>query len=131
MNELRKVVKKLRLATTLVKLLPFVCAAFYIICLITYLWGSDAVLFYVDSLFYISPLMVGVIWILGAVFECCKWHRLQCAILLMPTIASYLDVWFDFSAIASWINWATLSVVVVGSLYNAYRMFWQDGQTDE
>lgn len=131
MNELRKVAKKLRLATMLVKLLPFVCAAFYIICLITYLCGSDAVLFYVDSLFYISPLMVGVIWIFGAVFEMCKWHRLQCVILLMPTLASYLDVWFDFSAIASWINWATLSVVVIGSLYNAYRMFWKNGEENE
>lgn len=128
MNELRKVAKKLRLATMLVKLLPFVCAIFYIICLFTYLWGNDNVLFYVDSLFYISPLMVGVIWMLGVVFECCKWHRLQCAILLMPTLASYLDVWFDFTAIAAWVNWATLSVVVVSSLYNAYRMFWDNGK---
>ena len=130
-NELRTVAKKLRLATMLAKIAPFVYAAFYTICLLTYLFGGDVALFYVDALFYVSPLMVAFIYALGVVFECCKWHRLQCVVLLLPTLASFLDVWFDLSAVAIWVNIGMLVIVLASSLLNAYKMFVCDGTRDE
>ena len=131
MNELRKIAKKLRLATALVKIAPFVCAIFYVVSLIVYIFGSNMALFVVDSLFYVSPIAVVFIYALGVIFECCQWHRLQCGVLFIPTMTSFLDVMLDFTPVATWVNWATMIIVISGSLYNAYRMFWQDGKADE
>lgn len=131
-NELRKVAKKLRLATMLVKLIPFVSAAVYALCLLVYMFGNDTILLVVDSLFYISPLMVLLMYVLGVVFECCVWHRIQCVILLLPTIISLADgLWLDLSSIATIINMSMTGLLVCASSYNAYRMFCCDGTRDE
>lgn len=132
MNELRNVAKKMRYATAIVKIAPFVCAIAYAVCIIAYLWAGDTFLFLLDTLFYTSPMMVALMYVMGVVFEMCKWHKLECLILLLPTIVSLLDViLLDLSVAATWINWVLTAIVVLGSLYNAYRMFWQDGKADE
>ena len=132
MDELRSVAKRIRYATMLTKIAPFVCALVYVVCILAYLIMTDTALFIVDTLFYVSPLTVLLIYAFGVVFKCCKWHKLQCALLLLPTIISLVDgLIYELSAVATWINWAVTAVIIGGSLHNAYRIFWDNGKADE
>lgn len=115
----------------LTKIAPFLCAGLYVVCILAYLIMNDMVLFIIDTLFYVSPLTVLLIYAFGVVFKCCKWHKLQCGLLLLPTIISLFDVLvYELTAVGTWVNWAVTAIIICGSLYNAYRMFWQDGKAD-
>lgn len=132
MDELRNVAKRIRYATMLTKIAPFLCAVVYVVCILAYLIMNDTVLFIIDTLFYVSPLTVLLIYSFGVVFKCCKWHKLQCALLVLPTIISLFDcLVYELSAIATWMNWAITAIIACGSLYNAYRMFWKNGEENE
>lgn len=110
--------------TTTVKTFPF----FYALGLILY-WLIAPTLSYevistVDSLILLSAVMVVFLIRLSYCVKLCKWHRLQCALPLLPQAIAQIDEnIYEFGEYVSAVNYATTGIVFTLSLINAYFVF--------
>lgn len=106
--------------TITVKTFPF----FYAIVLILF-WLIAPILSYevistVDSLIFLSVVMVGFLIRLSYCVKLCKWHRLQCALPLLPqAIAQFDEYIYEFGEYVSAVNYASTGLVFTLSLVNA------------
>ena len=118
------VVSILRKTTRIVKIAPFVLVAMYMIAMIGYLFFSDVVAVTLDTLFYVSPLGVILLWMLSKALKMCNWHRLECALPLVPQVPIFFDDYinqFDYAGAA--INICVVGLLFLLSLLNAYFVF--------
>lgn len=114
----------LRKVTRIVKIAPFVLVSMYMGAMIGYLFFSDIVATTLDTLFYVSPLVIILLWMLSRALKMCNWHRLECVLPLVPQLPIFFDDYisqFDYAG-------AVVNVCVVGllfllSLVNAYFVF--------
>lgn len=115
-----------------VKIAPFVFTVGHIVCLILYLSGGDNVLLLADTMFYTSPMTIGLLLILSKIYQLCKWHRLQCFIPLFPVLVGVMDKFVvELSATLTYINIYTCLIMFVLTLLNAYKMFLCNGKDRE
>lgn len=78
----------------------------------------------IDSLIFVSALMVLFLIRLSYCVKLCIWHRLQCALPLLPQILAQVDEHiYEFGLYTSIINYSTIAVVFILSLVNAYFVF--------
>lgn len=77
-----------------------------------------------DSLIFLSAIMVVFLIRLSYCVKLCIWHRLQCALPLLPQAIAQIDeLFYEFGIYTSIINHATIAVVFILSLVNAYFVF--------
>ena len=116
-----KIVKRV---TIIVKLFPF----YYALGLILF-WLIAPTLTYTtlhiaDSLIYASVIMVLFQICLSYSVKLCIWHRLQCALPLLPQAIAQVDEHiYEFGIYTSVINYLTIGIVFTLSLINAYFVF--------
>ena len=118
------VVSILREVTRTVKIAPFVLVTMYMFAMVGYMLFSDAVAVTLDTLFYVSPLVVILLWMLSKALKMCNWHRLECVLPLVPQVPIFFDDYinqFDYAGAA--INICVVGLLFLLSLLNAYFVF--------
>lgn len=112
-----------RRTTIYVKLLPFLYVFTYVICLISYFFISDEAQTVLDMLFYVSPVMVVSTLIFSVLFKLCAWHKLECALPLLPQVFVIADTFYPLTEVAAKINVATVCAMLFLSVLNGYFTF--------
>lgn len=114
----------LRKVTKFVKCAPFVYALIYLGVMIFYVELSieaDAVL---DELFYVSPIVCFAFIRLSYYLKLCNWYRLQCCLPMLPTCVVLIDEnVYEFGMEIAAVNFATITLIILLSLVNAYFVF--------
>lgn len=109
--------------TVTVKLFPF----FYALGLLLFWLIAPALSFDVvtaiDSLIFLSALMVLFLIRLSYCVKLCIWHRLQCSLPLIPQAFAQIDNYFDLGIYFAVTYNAIMGIVFILSLINAYFVF--------
>lgn len=119
-----KVAKVARSATNTVKAFPF----FYTVFLILY-WTiapmlGKGTLSVIDSLIYFSAAMVVLLIRLSYCVKLCIWHRLQCALPLLPQAIAQVDEHiYEFGEYTAAVNYHMTKILFSLTLVNAYFVF--------
>jgi hypothetical protein len=94
-NTLKDLIRKLRSITLAVQVIPFVYTIIYIGVLVAYIYAREPVLVVLDTLFYVSPLLICLLLVESRILELCKWHKMACVLPTIPQIANLTDsfVW--------------------------------------
>ena len=118
------IVEILRKVTTTVKVFPFFYALIYIPSMFAYLVLSEDACIMLDTLFYMSVIMVVFLIRLSYCVKLCIWHRLQCCLPLLPQPIIYIDNnIYCFGKMAIIINVWLAIIIFILSLINAYFVF--------
>ena len=88
---LKRLVKTLRRVTTAVQILPFVYSSTYIVLILLENHISGDTKYILDSLFYVSPVMIVCFLLLSRVLRLCKWNKTACIIPAIPQFVSLVD----------------------------------------
>lgn len=83
-GQIKYLIGKLRYITLAVQILPFVYSFFYILSLVMYLICDESVLRILDTLFYVSPIVVGGFLVESHILKLCKWHKSACILPILP-----------------------------------------------
>lgn len=122
--DILRIVKILRNATKVVKLMPFIYAIVYILCMVGYLLFSDEVATLLDKMFYISPISIVFSLHLSRTLKMCIWHRIECILPLLPTLLVFVDEFImQFKVLYAYMNVILISFLCTASLINAYFVF--------
>ena len=123
-GNIQAVVSILRKTTRIVKIAPFALVTTYMFIMIGYIVFSDNVAAILDILFYVSPLVVVLLWMLSRSLKMCNWHRLECVLPLVPQVPIFFDDYinqFDYAGAA--VNICVIGLLFLLSLVNAYFVF--------
>lgn len=89
-----------------------------------YLYASENIVAVLDTLFYVSPIMVAQFLALSRILRLCGWHRLACALPLCPQTSVLLDhTIVIFSERAAEIHIITTMAMALLLLISAYKVF--------
>ena len=118
------IVTILRKVTVTVKVFPFLYALIYIPAMFAYIVLSEDACIMLDTLFYMSVLMVVFLVRLSYCVKLCIWHRLQCCLPLLPQPIIFIDnCVYCFGTTAIVINVCLAITIFTLSLINAYKVF--------
>lgn len=121
---LEGLINKLRSVTLAVQIMPFVYTSIYLICMFFYWFASETVLAILDTLFYVSPIVVVQFLVLSKSLRLCKWHKTACSLPLIPQVTVVLDHTFvKFSENVAIYSVATMMIMSVLLLIAAYNVF--------
>ncbi len=119
-----RLIEKLRRITLAVQVLPFAYTSLYIAALSLYLFADEGVLTALDTLFYVSPVVVLAFYWESRILELCKWHRAACLLPLIPLAEVLVDLFlWEFPI---WVVYLHGFVIVLMSallLVAAYKVF--------
>ena len=82
-----------------IKVTPFVYSAVFVIVYSIYNFAGDNVLDLLDRLFYISPVVVVVMLIYSSILKFCKWHKMACALPLVPQAIDLIDSHYELTQV--------------------------------
>ena len=123
-DKVLKAIRILRDVTVIVKIFPFLSSLLYIIFFLAQLLFQNDVVYEMESLFYISAFVVVLLIVLSYRLRLCKWHRIQCLLLLMPQVFSYIDMHvYEYGVHSAIIADIALTFILAVSVLNAYKMF--------
>ena len=123
-DKVLKAIRILRDVTVIVKIFPFLSSLLYIIFFLAQLLFQNDVVYEMESLFYISVFVVVLLIVLSYRLRLCKWHRIQCLLLLMPQVFSYIDMYvYEYGVHSAIIADIALTFILAVSVLNAYKMF--------
>lgn len=123
-GNIQAVVSILRKTTRTVKIAPFVLVTMYMLAMVGYMLFSDVVAVTLDTLFYVSPLVVILLWMLSRSLKMCNWHRFECVLPLVSQIPIFFDDYisqFDYDG--AFVNISVVGLLFLLSLINAYFVF--------
>lgn len=119
-----KAIRILRDVTVIVKIFPFLSSLLYIIFFLAQLLFQNDVVYEMESLFYISAFVIVLLIVLSYRLRLCKWHRIQCLLLFMPQVFSYIDMYvYEYGVHSAIIADIALTFILAVSILNAYKMF--------
>lgn len=123
-DKVLKAIRILRDVTVIVKIFPFLSSLLYIIFFLAQLLFQNDVVYEMESLFYISALVIVLLIVLSYRLRLCKWHRIQCLLLFMPQVFSYIDMYvYEYGVHSAIIADIALTFILAVSVLNAYKMF--------
>lgn len=121
---IKRLIRKLRNVTLAVQIMPFAYAGLYIIALVMYLFASEETMTILDTLLYVSPVVVVGNLILSRILELCRWHKASCILPIVPQINIVIDRYiYEFSVYAEMahlIMVITMSVLLLIAAYNVF-----------
>lgn len=122
--DLAALIKKLRLVTSAVQLMPFVYTVLFIISLVVSFFASEDVVRIFDTLFYTSPIVVIAFLILSKLLRLCRWHRMACLLPLFPRVVSFVDYHIiELTEVLAQVNiilFATMAFLLLIAAYNIF-----------
>lgn len=114
----------LRRVTVTVKVFPFFYAAGLLLFWLIAPALTDAALNMVDSTIYLSAIMVLFLIRLSYCVKLCIWHRLQCALPLLPQLLAQIDKYvYKFGLYLATAECIAMCIIFTLSLINAYKVF--------
>lgn len=114
----------LRKTTKFVKIVPFVYALLFLLCMIPYWQCDEDILNIIDECFYVSPIVCLTFIRLSYYLKLCNWYRLQCCLPMFPLPVIIIDEnIYEFGDEFGWINFAVTILIFLLSLINAYFVF--------
>ena len=113
----------LRDVTVAVKIAPFIIVFLYIICNISYMFTDDDTQTILDTLFYVSPVCIGLLLVLSHILRMCVWHKMECVLPLFPQIVLLVDMFSPLDEMASTVNVIVDVIIFLSSIINAYFVF--------
>ena len=117
-------IEKLRKITLVVQVAPFIYTGLYILIIVTYLFASESVLSVLDTLFYVSPVVIVVFLVESKVLNLCKWHKLACSLPLLPQIEVAFDRYvYECSLSEAQVLVSLVALMAVLLLVAAYKVF--------
>lgn len=121
---LKGLIEKLRTVTLAVQLMPFIYDSCYLVVLALYLFADEKTLEVLDTLFYVSPVMVIHFLILSRLLKLCKWHKMACALPVIPQASVLAERFFvTFSEDAVRAHLAITLLLTVSLLISTYNVF--------
>lgn len=92
--------------------------------MILYLYADETVMTILDTLLYVSPVIVIQFLILSKILRLCRWHKLACILPVFPQIPVILDhTVVKFSERAVDAHVITMMVMSFLLLISAYKVF--------
>lgn len=117
----------LRSVTRIVKVSPFLYAAFIIMCAPLYFFCEDSITSIIDNLFYVSPIVMLLFIIMSYQLKFCKWYRLQCVLPFVPQCLGFVDAYvYELNEKAAYAVFITYIAIFLLSLLNTYFVFIRD-----
>ena len=122
--DLEGLVNKLRYVTLAVQLMPFVYTGLYLVSIsASYVMPEDYI-WILDTLFYVSPVIICAFLVLSRLLRLCKWHKTACVLPLLPQIVSFVDYYIiELTEIAAQVNIILFGTMAVLLLIAAYNVF--------
>lgn len=123
-DSIKYLVSKLRYITLAVQIMPFVYSFIYILCLVAYLFCSEPILVLLNTLSYVSPVVIVGFLIESKILKLCKWHKTACILPILPQILVFIDYYIiELTEIEAYIAIATpiaLSILLLIAAYNVF-----------
>lgn len=114
----------LRKTTRFVKVVPFVYALLFLLCMCFYFDCSENILDIIDECFYVSPIVCLTFVRLSYLLKFCNWYRLQCCLPMLPLPIVIIDEnFYEFGEASMWVNFFLTFAIFFLSLVNAYFVF--------
>ena len=124
LERIKRLIAKLRSTTLAVQIAPFVYTSLYIIILLLYPVCSENVLSVLDTLFYVSPLVVFWFLVESSILRLCRWHKMACVLPLIPQIFVFVDYHIVRLTMtefyAHYAQMAGMSILLLISAYNVF-----------
>lgn len=126
---LKELVNKLRAVTLAVQIIPFIYTAIYLLSMAFYWFADESVIAVIDELFYTSSATILAFLILSKALRLCVWHKIACALPLIPQMLVILDG----SLVTFSISIAKVSILIMSAmclllLVAAYKVFFTNGR---
>lgn len=128
-ENLRVILNVVRKTTKAIKVFPFVYILILLIVLplMSYMDIETATI--ISGCIFESPLLIAFLILLSYSVKLCKWHRLQCALPLVPQIADFIDTQiYEYGEALATLNFVILLLLFILSLVNAYFVFIRPAQ---
>ena len=125
-GQIKYLINKLRYITLAVQILPFVYSFFYILSLVMYLICDESALRILDTLFYVSPIVVCAFLVESHILKLCKWHKAACILPILPQAIVLTDAYIvELTSIEAQIAIIIPIVLSVLLLIAAYNVFFK------
>jgi len=110
-----------------VRLFPFIYTALLVVLYTAYSFSSGVILDLIDYLAFVSPLVILAHWVYSRILKMCKWHRIACALPLIPQSVDLFDAYVYHLEHYAWIvTAATITITLILFLIAIYKVFMTD-----
>lgn len=123
-DAIKYIIGKLRSITTAVQVMPFLYALLYIFALAAYLFAPEPILGVLDTLLYVSPVVVVGNLIQSKILKLCKWHKAACLLPVLPQVNIVVDRYiYEFTIRAEVAHISLIILMSILLLVAAYNVF--------
>lgn len=123
-ENLKRILTIIRKTTKAIKLFPFLYIGLFIVLSFAMGFASIEATRIISGIIIVSPIMVAFLIYLSYAVKLCFWHRLQCALPLIPQALVIIDTHiYEYGEALAILNYAILLLLFSLSLVNAYFVF--------
>ena len=123
-ERIKRLILTLRDITLAVQIAPFVISLLYILGITAQLLFSGDTSWLFSIILYTPPPVILIMLIFSRMLHLCKWHRLACALPLVPFCFTMIDAYLiELSDIAVWILNGLAIAMIIMLLMAAYNVF--------
>lgn len=123
-ERIKRLILTLRDITLAVQIAPFVISLLYILGITAQLFFSGDTSWLFSIILYTPPPIIIIMLIFSRMLHLCKWHRLACALPLVPFCFTMIDAYLiELSDIAVWILNGLAIAMIIMLLMAAYNVF--------
>ena len=123
-ERIKRLILTLRDITLAVQIAPFVISLLYILGIIAQLLFSGDTSWLFSIILYTPPPIILIMLIFSRMLHLYKWHRLACALPLVPFCFTMIDAYLiELSDIAVWILNGLAIAMIIMLLMAAYNVF--------
>ena len=123
-ERIKRLILTLRDITLAVQIAPFVISLLYILGITAQLLFSVDTSWLFSIILYTPPPIILIMLIFSRMLHLCKWHRLACALPLVPFCFTMIDAYLiELSDIAVWILNGLALAMIIMLLMAAYNVF--------
>ena len=123
-ERIKRLILTLRDITLAVQIAPFVISLLYILGITAQLFFSGDTSWLFSIILYTPPPIILIMLIFSRMLHLCKWHRLACALPLVPFCFTMIDAYLiELSDIAVWILNGLAIAMIIMLLMAAYNVF--------
>lgn len=110
-----------------VQVFPFVYTAMFVFLFTAYSFGEGVLLDIIDYACFVSPIVVVAHLVYSRMLMMCKWHRVACALPLIPQVVDQFDVYvYQFGHNAWIVVAATIIITMILFMIAIYKVFFTD-----
>ena len=110
-----------------VQVFPFIYTALFIFLFTAYSFSEGVLLDIIDYVGFVSPIVVVAHLVYSKMLMMCKWHRIACALPLIPQAVDQFDIYvYRFDHYTWVVVVATIIVTMILFLIAIYKVFFTE-----